>query len=164
MGKRLIITEDERHEILNLHKSHIFEAPSDAVLGNQGTPVVGATPAGPTIANTMSQPQAGGTVAKDMTSKVFALQNSLNAKFKSGLKSDGKWGPKTATAVLNALKGSANQKPNAVTTTPSQQPATQQPTTQPATQQPSQTTNTTVKNPGLANPYTNTKNPLNQLR
>ena len=159
MGKRLIITEDERNEILNLHKSHIFEAPSDTVLGNQGTPVVGATPAGPTIANTMNQPQVGGTVVKDMTSKVFALQNSLNAKFKSGLKSDGKWGPKTATAVLNALKGSANQKPNAVTT-PTQQPATQQP----ATQQPTQTTNTTVKNPGLVNPYTNTKNPLNQLR
>jgi len=159
MGKRLIITEDERNEILNLHKSHIFEAPSDAVLGNQGTPVVGANPAGPTIASTVNQPESSLQSLGNTSTKIVALQTALNNKFKSGLKPDGKWGPKTATAVLNALKGSANQKPNAVTT-----PSSQQPSTQPATQQPSQTTNTTVKNPGLANPYTNTKNPLNQLR
>jgi hypothetical protein len=32
------------------------------------------------------------------------LQNSLNAKFKSGLTADGKYGPKTSTSILAALQ------------------------------------------------------------
>ena len=55
MGQRLIITEEERNEILKLHKSFIFEGPDD-VLGNQGTPVSGATNSGPGIVNTVNQP------------------------------------------------------------------------------------------------------------
>jgi hypothetical protein len=87
MGKRLIITEEEKNEILNLHKSHIFEAPGDAVLGNQETPVVGATPSGPTIADTMDKPSVPtqqptqkplnqSTPGKN--TKVESLQNTLN--------------------------------------------------------------------------------------
>jgi hypothetical protein len=120
MGKRLIITEEEKNEILNLHKSHIFEAPGDAVLGNQETPVVGATPSGPTIADTMDKPSVPtqqptqkplnqSTPGKN--TKVESLQNTLNEKFKSGLGADGKWGIKTATAVLNSLKSLPKEQP-----------------------------------------------------
>ena len=130
MGKNLIITEEERNEILNLHNSYIFEAPGDTVLGNQGTPVVGATASGPTIANTVSQPSVPPQQTQQPT-KIAQLQNKLNQKFNSGLKVDGKWGVNTANAVLRALK----------TTSPATKPptATQQPATQqPATQQPTQ--------------------------
>ena len=117
MGQRLIITEEERNEILNLHKSRIFEGPEDA-LGTQGTPVVGATNTGPGIGNTVNQP---GLPAAQPPTKITQLQNKLNQKFKSGLTADGKWGPKTANAVLSALKGLSPQQPA------TQQPATQQP-------------------------------------
>lgn len=122
MGKKLIITEEERNEILNLHNSRIFEGPEDA-LGNQGTPVVGATPAGPTIAGTMNQPSVPTQQPTQQLTKIQQLQNKLNEKFKSGLKADGKWGPKTATAVLNALKTSSTPAP--------QTPAPQKPTEEP---------------------------------
>lgn len=118
MGKKLIITEEERNEILNLHNSMIFEGPEDA-LGNQGTPVVGATPSGPTIAGTMNQPSVPTQQPTQQPTKITQLQNKLNEKFKSGLKADGKWGPKTATAVLTALKGLSSSTP--------QQPTPQQP-------------------------------------
>jgi hypothetical protein len=120
MGKRLIITEEERNEILNLHKSHIFEAPGDTVLGNQDTPVVGATPSGPTIADTMNKPSVPTQQSTQKplnqptpgkNTKVETLQNTLNEKFKSGLGADGKWGIKTATAVLNSLKSLPSNQP-----------------------------------------------------
>ena len=43
--------------------------------------------------------------------KVATLQTKMNEKFKSGLKPDSRWGPKTATAVLNALKSLPTQEP-----------------------------------------------------
>jgi hypothetical protein len=163
MGQRLIITEEERNEILKLHKSFIFEGPDD-VLGNQGTPVSGAINSGPGIVNTVNQP---GLPAAQPPTKITQLQNKLNQKFKSGLTADGKWGSKTANAVLSALKGLSTppaQQP------PAQQPTAQQPTAQqPPAQQPSKLekplvpqNNATLKNPGLANPFVKPKNPLNQ--
>lgn len=114
MGQRLIITEEERNEILKLHKSSIFEGPDD-VLGNQGTPVSGATNSGPGIVNTVNQP---GLPAAQPPTKITQLQNKLNQKFKSGLTADGKWGFKTANAVLSVLKGLSTQQKQ-----PAQQPA-----------------------------------------
>ena len=119
MGQRLIITEEERNEILKLHKSFIFEGPDD-VLGNQGTPVSGATNTGPGIENTVNQP---GLPASQPPTKITQLQNKLNQKFKSGLTADGKWGSKTANAVLTALKGLSPQQQQP----PAQQPPAQQP-------------------------------------
>jgi len=119
MGQRLIITERERNRILNLHGAsnkliYVVEGPND-VLGNQGTPVSGATNTGPGIENTVNQP---GLPASQPPTKITQLQNKLNQKFKSGLTADGKWGSKTANAVLTALKGLSPQQ---------QQPPAQQP-------------------------------------
>jgi hypothetical protein len=129
MTKRLIITENERNEILNLHKSNIFEAPNDVVLGNQETPVVGANPSGPTLASTAYE--------SGKPSRIMSLQTVLNKKFNSGLIEDGKWGPKTAAAVLNALKSLSNQQP-----IPQEEPTEKLPTLQ-AT--PIERTNTTTQ-------------------
>ena len=58
MKSKFTLTESERDRVLGLHKSAIkkeFLTERDAVLGNQGTPVVGATPGGASIANTATQ-------------------------------------------------------------------------------------------------------------
>jgi hypothetical protein len=60
MNKRSLINEEEKLRILNLHetrKSKEWNLVSEQVdvTGNQGKPVVGATPAGPSIANTATQ-------------------------------------------------------------------------------------------------------------
>ena len=51
--------------------------------------------------------------------KVQDLQKKLNEKFKSGLIEDGKWGPKTSSAVAKALKNVSVTPAN--TTTPTTQ-------------------------------------------
>ena len=58
MKNLLRITEDEKRRILNLHetrKSKEWNLINEQVTGNPGTPVVGATPSGPTVANTPTQ-------------------------------------------------------------------------------------------------------------
>jgi peptidoglycan hydrolase-like protein with peptidoglycan-binding domain len=82
MGQRLIITEEERDSIRRLHKSNIFEAPES------------------------QQP-----AQTQQLTKIQQLQTKLNEKFNSGLIVDGKWGPKTASAVVNALKPKTPQQP-----------------------------------------------------
>jgi len=141
MGQRLIITERERNRILNLHGAsnkliYVVEGPND-VLGNQGTPVSGATNTGPGIENTVNQP---GLPASQPPTKITQLQNKLNQKFKSGLTADGKWGSKTANAVLTALKGLSPQQ---------QQPPAQQQQQQPPAQQPAKIEEPTQKLPTL---------------
>lgn len=132
MGQRLIIAEEEKNRILNLHgtsnnRNYLFEDPND-VLGNQETPVVGATPSGPTLASTMSQPELPAeNKPADKSSKVLGIQNNLNSKLNSGLKTDGKWGPKTATAVLNALKTTSSTPKQAEVTKPIEEPIEKMP-------------------------------------
>jgi hypothetical protein len=82
MGQRLIITEDEKNTIRRLHKSNVFEAPE------------------------LQQP-----AQTQQLTKIQQLQTKLNEKFNSGLTVDGKWGTKTASAVINALKVPSTQQP-----------------------------------------------------
>jgi hypothetical protein len=55
MSKNLIITEEEKNEILKLHKSYIFESLGDEVLGEQDAPVDGSTSQAPTQQPTQTQ-------------------------------------------------------------------------------------------------------------
>jgi hypothetical protein len=112
MSKNLIITEEEKNEILKLHKSYIFESLGDEVLGEQDAPVDGSTSQAPTQQPTQTQ----------QLTKIQQLQTKLNEKFNSGLTVDGKWGPKTASAVVKALKSTTTQQP-----VQTQQPTPQEP-------------------------------------
>lgn len=99
MGQRLIITEEERNSIIRLHKSNIFES----------------GPAGqdPELqqAASSTQPPAATPQQSKTSQKIMDLQNKLNEKFNSGLIADGKWGFKTAAAVLSAMKSLSNTQP-----------------------------------------------------
>ena len=104
MGQRLIISEEEKKHILGLHKSNIFESGPE-----------GQDPSQQQIATTNGSSGSSGSsgtsgvtdnvvTSSSKNTKVGTLQTKMNEKFKSGLKADNRWGPKTATAVLNALK------------------------------------------------------------
>jgi hypothetical protein len=115
MGQRLIITEEDRDSIRRLHKSNIFESLGYEVLGEQSEPVAGSTPQASTQQPAQTQ----------QLTKIQQLQTKLNEKFNSGLTVDGKWGPKTALAVVNALKSTTNQQP-----APKEEPIQKLPTAQ----------------------------------
>jgi hypothetical protein len=58
MNRRLIITEDEKNRILNLHetrKNKEWNLIGEQVTGKPGTPVVGATPEASSVTNTPTQ-------------------------------------------------------------------------------------------------------------
>ena len=114
MEKKLIITEDEKNEILNLHRKFISEQvtrqpeigslktkPAQTIATN--TPEAKLQQSTTTQTTTQAPVTSAPIQAGVKNPKVEALQNKLNEKFKSGLVPDGKWGPKTAAAVQKAL-------------------------------------------------------------
>ncbi len=122
MKQRLIITEEEKNQIINLHRKFINEAGPGGIDPSlqQGTTTSGVT-SGATSGATV-QPTVIQKGVKNP--KVEALQTKLNEKFNSGLVVDGKWGPKTAAAVQTALTSlQGAQQPNA-STQPLQKPTT----------------------------------------
>ena len=134
MKQRLIITEEEKNQIINLHRKFINEAGPGGIDPNlqQGNTTTTTTVAPVTTTTTTVAPVTTTTttvapvaIQKGVKNpKVETLQNKLNEKFKSGLTPDGKWGPKTAAAVQTALASlQGAQQPNA-STQPLQKPTT----------------------------------------
>lgn len=87
---RFILTEEEKKNISNLHKKYISEDVTQDVAVQPGV----------------------------YNEKVKQLQDHLNTKFKSGLVTDGKLGPKTLAAVQAALQTKVSQPVTTTTTTP----------------------------------------------
>lgn len=124
MKQRLIITEEEKNQIINLHRKFINEAGPGGIDPNlqQGNTTTTTTVAPVTTTTTTVAPVSIQKGVKNP--KVEALQTKLNEKFNSGLVVDGKWGPKTAAAVQTALASlQGAQQPNA-STQPLQKPTT----------------------------------------
>lgn len=134
MEKRIIIKEDERNHILNLHRKYISEQQAgpqnfnqvddnkdgvpdylqQSVSSNATTQQTTTAPDVTTQQTTVVTPQNQIQGCKG-NQKICLLQSKLNEKYKSGLVVDGKWGPKTAAAVQKAM--SAQSSTAAVTTT-----------------------------------------------
>ena len=126
MKKRLFLTEEESNRILDLHKKAIlneedryYQSPDGSV--GVLTNMVSVPPAGSTFISKDAYDVAvknknfittqTTTVAPTVTnppqneSDGLKLQKLLNSKFQAGLKEDGKVGPLTTKAALNAITG-----------------------------------------------------------
>lgn len=87
---RFILSEEEKKEILSLHKKYISEDASNTAS---------------TVSNTASTQTSTVITPGVYNDKVLELQNLLKTKHSAGITSDGKLGPKTLGAVENVLQG-----------------------------------------------------------
>lgn len=94
---RFILSEEEKKEILSLHKKYI----SEQVTNTAST----ASNTASTVSNSAST-QTSTVIAPGVyNEKVLELQNLLKTKHAAGIAADGKLGPKTLGAVENVLQG-----------------------------------------------------------
>jgi hypothetical protein len=94
---RFILSEEEKKEILSLHKKYISEDASNTANTVSNT--------ASTVSNTAST-QTSTVIAPGVyNDKVLELQNLLKTKHAAGIAADGKLGPKTLGAVENVLQG-----------------------------------------------------------
>lgn len=94
---RFILSEEEKKEILSLHKKYI----SEQVTNTAST----ASNTASTVSNSANT-QTSTVIAPGVyNEKVLELQNLLKTKHAAGIAADGKLGPKTLGAVENVLQG-----------------------------------------------------------
>lgn len=87
---RFILSEQEKNEILSLHKKYISEQ---------------ATNTASTVSNTASTQTSTVISPGVYNEKVLELQNLLKTKHGANIAADGKLGPKTLGATENVLQG-----------------------------------------------------------
>lgn len=119
--KQFIISESERNFILNQHKKYLKEETSSTGT-TTGTTTTGTTTTGTTTGTTTD------ILPGVENQKVKELQDLLITKFKSGISSDSKLGPKTLDSAIRALLGqeqlkkTIQPKPKVKPKTPTQTP------------------------------------------
>lgn len=99
--KLFILSENEKNEILGLHKKYINEQvpPTTTTTTTTNQPTTPPSEIVPGVAN----------------DKVLELQNLLKTKFQSGIAADSKLGPKTIDSAMRALLGQEQLKPSVQT-------------------------------------------------
>lgn len=150
MSNKILISEEEKNEILTLHRGIVKE---QAYSGNQNVtqqPVTTQTTTQTTTQQPATQPSPIQLGVKN--DKVVTIQTKLNEKIAakqipnvtSPLVVDGKWGPKTAYAITQFLGTQDGQSTPSLSTKPAEQLNTTTPSlsTKPA-QQVNTNTNTT---------------------